>query len=449
MVTTANPLLENCCNSCSNCPDDWEITEVQLLDADECQCWGCCWGCCKDNHWINIQSTNECLEVDTSECWVVKLTAICPPVVVAWTNVTVDVEPCDDDEHCSTKYIVNSECIDEKVKACSWDTTPWYLNQKLVAWDRIHIESVWCDWNNAHLVISADDCPEYDYPELEIVWNSQLINLGVWWAKWHTIYISDKAKETYYNMVCIWFKENKDVSIRFDNVWNAMTIEWVSSHDWGWDMYTWNWAMATHQWIKILESWYYRVFWQLTVENNMKDWWVPADQYYINLWRAFLRIRRWNDDIYLSTAKHWAYWRQVLFTGWNGINVSDDWVISFTWASWHWTAPEWGWTVNVSVSSNTPWGGQTNNWFDWPWATFNIDAYVDLYKWDIISLWYRAQSDMETAKNQMGYFRFTWADDTTTEFERVFWWSMLWANLVASHLFQSKESNKIYWDIYQ
>lgn len=452
MTTTANPLLENCCSPCNKCPDDGEITEVELLEADECSgpCWwGCwCWKWCKDNCGINIQSTNECLEVDTSECGVVKLTATCPPVVVAWDNITVDTEPCDDNENCSIKYIVNAECEDEKVKACSWDTTPWYLNQKLVAWDRIHIESVWCDWWNAHLVISADDCPEFDYPELKVQWTSQLINLTV---DWHTIYISDKAQQTYYNMVCIWFKENKDVSIRFDDGWDAMTIEWVSSHDWGWDMYTWNWAMATHQWIKILESWYYRVFWQLTVENNI---WVSADKYYINLWRAFLRIKRWWDYIYLSTAKHWSYGRQVLLTWWSGIAISNSWEIAVAWGtfSWSWTAPEGWWTVSISWSVRYPnWTWQTNSWFDWPWATFNIDAYVDLYKWDIISLWYRAQSDMETAKNQMGYFRFTWANDTTTEFDRVFWWSMLWVNLVASHLFQTWETahKKIYWDIYQ
>lgn len=452
------------CNPCNkNCPDDKitvirdtidvsEPLEVELLDADECSgpCWGCwCWGWCKDNCGINIQSTNECLEVDTSECGVVKLTATCPPVVVAWNNITVDTEPCDENEHCSIKYIVNAECEDEKVKACSWDTTPWYLNQKLVAWDWINIESVWCDWWDAHLVISADNCPEFKYPVLELEWSSQLIDLSIWWPHWHTIYYGDRAQQTYYNMVCIWFKNNKDTSVRMDDVWNAVSITRVDDVSWWWDMYTWNWEMATSQWILIRESWYYRVFWQLTVENNI---WVPADQYYINLWRAFLRIWRNGQEIYLSTAKHWAYWRQVLFTWWSGISISSDWEIASTWWTfrWSWTAPEWGWTVTVS-GSITPgawWGTQTKEWFDWPWMTFNIDAYVDLYRWDIVSLWYRPQSDMEASRNQTAHFRFTWANDSSTEFERVFWWSMLWANLVAAHLFQSWESNKIYWNIY-
>lgn len=433
------------CSPCDNCPEDGEITEVELLDADECSwpCGGCCWNKCKDNCWINIQSTNECLEVDTSECWVIKLTPACPPIVVAWENVTVDTAVCD----CSVLYIVNAKCEDEKVKACSWDT-PWYLDQKLVAWNRIHIEPVWCDWWDAHLVISADDCPQYDYPELDIQWTSQLINMTVWWPEGHTIYISDKAQETYYNMVCIWFKNNKDVTVRLNDVWNASQIERVNSWDGWWDVYTWNGSMATHQWIRILESWYYRIFWQLTVENNA---WAPANQYYLNLWRAFLRILRWSNEIYLSTWKHWSYGRQVLLTWWRGISISDSWEIAVSWWSFSWsgTAPEWGWTVVVSWPVNfSNWSGQTNNWFDWPWMTFNIEAYVDLYKNDLISLWYRPQSDMESAKNQVAYFRFTWANDTSTEFERVFWWSILWVDLKASHLFQSSTANKIYWDIY-
>lgn len=433
------------CSPCEKCPEDGEITEVQLLDADECSgpCGGCCWTKCNDNHWINIQSTNECLQVDTSECWVVKLTAACPPIVAAWENVTVDTLLCD----CTTVYVVNAECEDEKVKACSWDTSPWYLDNKIVAWDRIHIETVWCDWADAHLVISADECPTFEYPELEVQWSSQLIKLRVWWPDWHTIYLTDRAQETYYNMVCVWFKNNKDVTVRLDGVWNATKIERVNEWWSWWDVFTWNGDMATHNGIKILESWYYRVFGQLTVQNNV---WVTADQYYINLWRAFLRIKRWGNEIYLSTAKHWSYGRQVLLTWGTWINVSDSWVISVAWGSfhWSWTAPEWGWTVTISGNVTYPsWSGQTNNWFDWPWMTFNIDAYVDLYKNDVITLWYRPQSDMASAQNQNAYFRFTWANDTTTEFERVFGWSILWANLVTPHLFQSTTANKIYWDI--
>lgn len=440
------------CSPCNNCPEDGEITEVELLDADECSwpCGGCCWNKCKDNCWINIQSTNECLEVDTSECGVVKLTATCPPVVVAWDNVTVDTEPCDDNENCSIKYIVNAECEDEKVKACSWDTTPWYLNQKLVAGSRINIESVWCDWWNAHLVISAKDCPDIDYPELTLNWTSQLINMSV---NDHTISISDRAQETYYNMVCIWFKNNKDISVGLDGYWRAESVQRVEDYSWGWGVFTWNWAMATHQWVKILESWYYRIFWQLTVQNNV---WVPSNQFYINLWRAYLKITRWDDEIWLSTAKHWAYSKQIILTGWSGISISGDWEISSTWwtFSWSWTAPEWGWTVTVSgsVTPHAWWGPQPTDWFDWPWMTFNMDAYVDLYKNDIISLWYRPQSDLVAARNQTTYFRFTWSDDTSpwpNMKERLFGWSILWVNLVAAHHFQSWEPNKIYWDIYQ
>lgn len=75
---------------------------------------------------MNVMSTNpDCLRVDTSECGVIKLEPVCPPVVVAGDDsINVVTEPCEEDENCSTKYIVTANCPDEKVKACEGDTTP-------------------------------------------------------------------------------------------------------------------------------------------------------------------------------------------------------------------------------------------------------------------------------------------------------------------------------------
>ena len=464
MTTTANPLLENCCSPCNKCPDDGEILNVDLLPADECSgpCWGCCWGWCHDNQGINIQSTNDCLVVDTSECGVVKLTAECPKptYVKAWQNITVqDVTPPDDcyidGWDCWVKWWWEINATDEKVKACSWDTTPWYLNQKLEEWYWINIYPVGCDWStNSKLRISIDEdiLPEYDYPEIIVHNDSKLINTTYGWANWHEIWISDKETTSYDNNVCIGFLYDKDVEVEFNSGLNAKTIEWVSDHDSWRTVCTGNSAMATHQWIKILESWYYRVFWQLTVQNNLWDV-TDRDKYFINLWRAFMRLttnRKWSSESWLlGTAKHWAYWRQVLLTWWNWINISTDWVISFTWGSVSMNVPEWWWTVSWTVHASA-WWWQPDTKFDWPWMTYNIDCYVDLYKDDVLTLWCRVQSNMSTSEEKKWHFRFVWASDPSTEFDnRLFWWTALWVQFIAPKLFQNWESNKFFSNITQ
>ena len=149
------------CSPCNNnCPDDGEILSVEILDAEDCNT-NCCWKKCNDNCGINIQSTNDCLTVDTSECGVVKLTAECPKptYVKAWDNVTVDEvnPPSDcysDGWDCWIKGWWKISSTDEKVKACSWDSTPWYLYNKLQEWTWIIIDPVWCDWSDSKVKIS-------------------------------------------------------------------------------------------------------------------------------------------------------------------------------------------------------------------------------------------------------------------------------------------------------
>lgn len=429
------------CNPCDKCPDDGVIISSEILDPEDCNT-GCCWKKCNDNCWINIQSTKpDCLRVDTTECWVVKLDPVCPPVVTAWSNIIVDVEECSE-PNCSLNYIVSANCEDEKVKACGWDTTPGYLDEKLEAWWGINIDSIGCDWNhNSKLKISVDEdiLPDYEYPELQVYNTSKLIQTTYGWPNWHTIWISDKETTSYNNNVCVWFETNKDVRVTLDWGGNAMDIEWVSSHDNWWTVFTGNKDMATHAWIKILESGYYRVFWQLTIQNNIREYADP-NEYFLNLWRAFLRVMRWSQSILMSTAKHWAYWRQVLLTWGTWIEVTANWDISY----------RWGYVDTTSESTNEPvysyswWGTQSAAWFDWPWMTFNIDAYVDLWKNDVITLWYRPQSDMPRGINKSAYFRFVWRDDQSTHWDVVFWGTVMWVQQIAPRLFQSDSANQIY-----
>jgi len=402
MTTTANWLLENCCSPCCG----WD-------------------GGCNNKWTINIESTKpECLRVDTSECWVVKLEPVCPPEVIAWENIIVDTVICEDDESCSKKYIVNANCKDEKVKACPKDTKPWTLIEKLEAWHAITITANWCDWDtDAALRIDVDeDKLKIEYPPIKVVNNSNTVKLTVSWDDWHTITISDKEDSTYDNVCCLGFTTSKDYTdVEIDSNANSKRPRFVWEEGKNWDIFTGNPAMATSKWIKILADGYYRVFWQITVVNNIND-----DPYF-NLWRWLLRID-WNTDVrpalgswYLSTAKHWAYARQIILQAWDGINVSNDWVIS-----------EWSWEWQSSWD------------FDWPWMTYNIDVLVDLRKWDIVTVWYRPQSNMNEAKNKIWSFRFVWKDDSSTHFQALFWGTVIWVHQLAPKLFQNWASNKVY-----
>ena len=424
MTSTIWPMLENCC----------------------CGCGGN--GGCNHTWPMNVVSTNpDCLKVDTSECWVIKLEPVCPPVVVAGdesiTVVTQECNNCEDAEewdecvaeNCSMKYVVTANCKDEKVKACPNDTTPGTLYEKVEAWHAVKITPVGCDnESNSYLRIDVDeDKLNIDFPPIEIENNSKLINAVAWWDDWHTIYISDREDDTYGNMVCIGFTSDADFRVEIDKWGNADTplFMWENWHNW--TIYTGNHSMATQEWIKILADGYYRLFWQITVQNNIDD------DYYFNLWRWLLRIN-WdrtalNDNMYLSTAKHWAYARQMLLGAGSWIDVSDKWVIS----SW-----------------NSNW--QTDAGYNWPWMTFNIDTLVDLKKDDIITVWYRPQSNNMSNPNYhdlgdrssnpiIWTFRFVWQNDSSTTYNALFWGTLLWCYQLAPKRFQEWTWNEVYWTI--
>lgn len=409
MTTTANAMLENCCDPCPSC-----------------------WGGCKNDCPVNIQSTNpDCLRVDTSECWVIKLEPSCPKptYVKAWDNVVVEEEtpPSDcyiDWASCWVKGWWRINATDEKVKACRSDTTSGYLDEKLIEWDWIIISHIWCDWNtNSKLKISIDDdyFPDpVEIPEITVTNDSEWVTLSVSWKDKHHLTITDNVATTYDNMCCIWFEANQDYSVRINQQWNSETPTFVRL----WTIYTGNKDMASAWWIKILKEWYYRIYWQLTVQNNSAS---TDDDYFFNLGRWFIHITPWVSrpnlwqNILLSTAKHWAYARQVLLKGWSDIDISDWWEIS----SW-----SWSW--------------QNASWFDWPWMTFNIDCMVDLYEGDIITMWYRPQSDIPESRWNACSFRFVWQNDSSTEYDALFWWTVLWVHMLAPKLFQSSASNKVY-----
>lgn len=444
------------CNPCNKCPDDGEILDAELLPADECSgpCGGCCWSKCHDNCWINIQSTNDCLVVDTSECGVVKLTAECPKptFVKAWDNVKVkEVYPPDDcfvdGWDCGIKGWREISSTDERVKACFGDTEPWFLDQKIVAWEWIIIDTIGCDEENSQLEISINpaiipECPKP--PRITIDDNSELIDAKVSWSEWHHITITDSG--FYNNMCSVWFLyDQPHTNVGLDQ-YGRQKGDQLKYPVWG--IFTGNPEMAKSNWIKIIKSWHYRVYWQLTVANN-----TQANDL-INLWRWFLQIdstsavvRPLLEGFYLSTAKHWEYTASKMLKGWQWITVDKNGLISVGWNPYV-NAPEWWGSVYVRWWQSA---SQDRNWMQgWPWMTFNMECQVDLYEWDIVTLTYRCQSDMPEASNATCDFTYVWVNDPSiwTDVDHaLFGWSVLSVQMISPTLFQRSMKNKIIWTI--
>ena len=444
------------CNPCNKCPDDGEILEVEMLDADECSgpCGGCCWSKCNDNRWINIQSTNDCLIVDTSECGVVKLTAECPKptFVKAWDNVTVkETYPPDDcfvdGWDCGIKGGREISSTDEKVKACHWDTVPWTLDQKIVAWEWIIIDTIGCDDENSQLEISLNKnaLPEpQEIPRIVIDDNSQLIDARVSWADWHRITITDWD---FYNHMCSvgFLYDQPHTNVGLDE-YGRQKGDQLKHPVWG--IYTGNPAMATKDWIVIQKAWHYRVYGQLTVANNTQS------NDLINLWRWFLQIDSTSTVIrpalqafYLSTAKHWEYTVSKILNWGQWITVDKNGVIA-VWGSPYVTTWEWWGTYYVRWWQSA---SQERAWTQgWPWMTFNMECQVDLYEWDTITLTYRCQSDMPLAKNNFCDFTYVWVNDPSiwTDVDHaLFGWTVLSVQMISPVLFQRDQSSKIIWTI--
>lgn len=405
----------NTCNECNPCEKEKKsCCELKVLAGD-------------------------CVDVEEVD-WQYVVSATCPPRVVAWDGVEVDKYPSPEEGY-SVDYEVSA--IDNKVGVCEDDDYPGTLDVKLRVESPITREVHWCGTSDGYMVIGLDT-DKIKTPD-EKVAVSNWCQPGFLWdvltvdselIEWHVesdckYHIKDRAKTFYYNNVCLWFGWSREVMIAVNDDWNAVDATWINF----WDRYTWNKDLATRNWILIKESWYYRIFWQVTVENNTWPMWddssATSRNRYINLWRWLLKVtneRTWKKRI-LSTAKHWEYCLQTILRWWKGINVDNNWEISLH-------LDEKG---EIDI---TPGQSQDGNYNEGPWMTFNMDAYLDLEAWDVITVWYRPQSDMPEANNKYFYFMFSWEDDPSTEFQAVFGWSVIWVQMITPKLFMD-------WDAYR
>lgn len=390
----------NTCNECNPCEkENKPCCELKVL-AGDC---------------VDVEEVN----------WAYVVSATCPPEVVEWDGIEVEVSDSPREGY-SKRYTVSA--TDKKVAVCS-DDKAWYLNEKLRWVSPIEVNMVGCWTSNWYMEISLDedalDTPDekvavtqwcrwvYLSQALEV--ESDLIESNIvqsgWWC---VMRITDKGSTFYDNNVCLWFTWVQDFHVDIDWQWDSVEPKFAT-----WDIFTGNPDLATQRWILIKEDWYYRIFWQLTVQNNI--W----NNRYINLWRWLLRIDSPTRPIlsraYLSTAKHWEYTLAMVLRWWNGINVDNNWVIS--------VKEDW-WEVDF-----TEWTSQDPAYNEWPWMTFNMDAYVDLRAWDLITVGYRPQTDMPEGNNWVADFRFVWLWDASSEYQSLFWWACIGVQMIAPKTF--------------
>lgn len=487
--------MSNCipCSPCSNnCPndgeiiptsilDDGEVTASTVLDPEDCNT-NCCWKSCSDNRWVNIQSSNpECLRVNTSECWVITLEPVCPPVVVAWDNVTVEVEDCEED-NCSKKYIVNANCDDRKVAACDGDIHPWTLSDKIEAWDWINISTQWCNWWDGHLVISVDPSVYDDennkvavssncwarYLEEALKVSSEYIKME---KNWCELQITDKTPKSVYAKSYLtadylwtpvenwlvsrqkspWTGEMEDIDFMLNSHWDTEFVSWEIK------------VMPDSWWIVIRRRWMYIVWFNGSMELS---YWVHALR-----WMLYRLVYTWNGYDYYTVVESrfsWALWQRPCdlpkyATQWSWDASWDRRFVTWVTVSWWWESP-----ARASVDKSTFWSMYKIDWplfskkteTEWqPWDGYSasLGAYMDrvpiwwttileLNAWDVLFMWVKVSAEVtywQRWNQNDGDIFHTVNDDTDYNYWhyavlwRIGWsdariWGERWASIFAS-----------------
>ena len=157
----------------------------------------------------------------------------------------------------------------------------------------------------------------------------------------------------------------------------------------------WNPAMASGDktWITIIKTWHYKIHGHLIVQNNHR-----GTNFLINLWRVWL----------LLTPGEWSG-RSALWIG---------------------TAKEWG-----SYATK-----------QWPWLDLDVNMELDLYEWDRITMYYRAQTDTDGASGQTCEFSFKGSLDPSGSVQSWYLGGLfstyLWVERISKKTWQSNISGK-------
>lgn len=406
MTSTIGPLLENCCNPCP--------------------CWG---DDCKETCKCNIQSTNpKCLNVDTSECGVIKLEPACPKVtyVEGWDNVTIEqvVPPSDcymDWEDCGIKGWWKVNSTDEKVKTCEDDASAGYLNEKIKAkagsW--ITVTPIWCDdpTTDAYLElgIDGDKLPKWPNDKVAVESGCEAKYLN------DAIKIDSRLIKSSVEGCQLVLSDNfayRKIYLQTDIIVNDIATWQTPSYLFTWGTTSWD-TVETESWTKVSKN--------VDFENGVLKIKIPW-LYYVGfswtmeIWsgihamRAQLyRTEEWTSDPYTIIESRYSApvgWPPYE-VGWTptGFNLDTPYRQLKTDVEWVIAPDDWYSASLGSYVSRMPVG----------WDTIEI-----LNKWDRIIFWAKASTQVDYHWDQMTQTNKTWHFAFLCRSSTRSWWVDIW-----------------------
>lgn len=263
----------------------------------------------------------------------------------------------------------------DKARISANDTTAWYLNGKLVAWDWIELEEqndwwdetlkitwlypIFWDWSDWDLVIVNWETVNLD---LNTIYQYNSINIQTWWV------LSTTDIEWIMKIKCKWTC-NIDwiINLNWKIVWDT---EDISNIIYSADVLAWS-------------DWVWWVGWKGW--DDVSDWWVG----------------------WTTTVKRWGWWG---WWGWD--SSSDDWTAWENWEDWGlW----WVWTWSY------PWWNGWDGWEWWKgWASLMLYVKFITWAWNINSNW----SDWIAWEN-WSYMANRWWGWWGGAWAAAWWWAIL------------------------
>lgn len=174
----------------------------------------------------------------------------------------------------------------------------------------------------------------------------------------------------------------------FDGEWNGTPTQIT------FDALTGNREMATSDGtgITITKTWHYQIVGHLIVQNNT-SW----QNMYANLWRMGIHLSPWvgsgRTSLWIGTAKSW-----------------------------------WAYATK-----------------QWPRLDLTVVMELDLYEWDRLTMYYRAQTDTSWAEWTNCSFTAVWATDASGDVQTYLWWlfsTYLWVKWLSKVMWQGGENKR-------
>lgn len=267
----------------------------------------------------------------------------------------------------------------------------------------------WNDWISPHNEWEWDDSTAYtelamvraSTGEYDPYWNE------IFWyyiTQWWVPAGDEPPKNNPY-----WQLLSKDWMAGDGNLWSTTVLlstdqneTWTFDSEWNgvptqvkFTSFSWNPAMASgdRTWITITKTGHYRIFGHLIVQNN--------------------------------------------YTGTNFlVNLGRVWI--------HLAPGEWSWRSALWIGTGKSGGSYATK--QWPWLDLDVDIQLDLYEWDKLTMYYRAQTDTDGSSWQTCEFTFKGSLDPSGSVQSWYlgWLfsTYLWVERISRKTWQSGSSGK-------